>query len=280
MVCGILAARWFEDDGFFVVTMQSMQLNSQIMKRARWLPRLSLLVLLGTALVGCAGDPEERTEIQNITEAYEKAQLSIATGNYNRGIQIFEAIQARFPFSDLSRQIQLELMYAYYRSGKREQAVEAAETFMRENPIHARVDYALYIQGLAYFDDDPGILERMFRKDTTKRPPKEIERSYAAFRRLVERFPSSEYAPDGEQRMLYIKNRLAEYENHVADYYLRRGAYVAALNRAKSALEQFNGADGNAQSLQIMAAAYENLGMAELAADTRKVLATNFPNEG
>jgi outer membrane protein assembly factor BamD len=151
---------------------------------------------------------------------------------------------------------------------------------MRENPIHPRVDYALYIQGLSYFDDDPGILERLFRKDTSNRPPKEIELAYSSLRRLVERFPSSEYAPDAEQRMLYIKNRLADYENHVADYYLRRGAYVAALNRAKGALEQFNGAEGNAQSLRIMAAAYDSLGMTDLAADTRKVLAANFPNDG
>ena len=245
------------------------------MKRARRL----LLIFLGTTLVACAGNEEQRTEIQNITEAYEKAQQSIANGNYSRGVQIFEAIQARFPFSDLSRQIQLELMYAYYKGGRREQAVEAAETFMRENPIHPRVDYALYIQGLSFFDQGPGLLERWFRKDTSKRPPTEIENAYAAFRRLVERFPSSQYAPDAEQRMVYIKNRLAEYENHVADYYLRRGAYIAALNRAKAALEQFNGAEGNEQSLQIMAAAYENLGMTELAEDTRKVLAENFPNE-
>ena len=246
------------------------------MKRSR----LLLIVIFGLALAACANNDEQRTEVQNITEAYEKAQESIARGNFRRGIQIFEAIQARYPFSDLSRQIQLELMYAYYKSGQTEQAVDASETFMRENPIHPRVDYALYIQGLCYFDDDPGMLERLFRKDTTNRPPKELERAYVSFRRLVERFPASEYAPDAEQRMLYIKNRLADYENHVADYYLRRGAYVAALNRAKAALEQFNGAAGNARSLQIMAEAYENLGMADLAADTQRVLAENFPNEG
>ena len=246
------------------------------MKRSRVL----LIAIFGLALAACANNDEQRTEVQNITEAYEKAQESIARGNFRRGIQIFEAIQARYPFSDLSRQIQLELMYAYYKSGQTEQAVDASETFMRENPIHPQVDYALYIQGLCYFDDDPGMLDRLFRTDTTNRPPKELERAYVSFRRLVERFPASEYAPDAEQRMLYIKNRLADYENHVADYYLRRGAYVAALNRAKAALEQFNGAAGNAKSLQIMAEAYENLGMADLAADTQRVLAENFPNEG
>lgn len=242
--------------------------------------RLLTMLVMGLTLAACAGNDEQQSEIQDITDAYEKAQTYVAGGNYSRGIQIFEAIQARYPFSDLSRQIQLELMYAYYKSGKPEQAVDAADTFIRENPIHPQVDYALYVKGLAYFESDPGLLERWFNKDTTKRPPKQIELSYASFRRLVERFPASQYAPDAEQRMIYIKNRLADYENHVADYYIRRGAYVAALNRARAALEQFNGAEGNARSLQLMSEAYEKLGMTDLAADTRRVLAENFPNEG
>jgi outer membrane protein assembly factor BamD len=235
--------------------------------------------MLPLALVACAGNDEQETEVQNITEAYETAKESVAKGNYRRAIQIFEAILARYPFSDLARQIQLELMYTYYKSGQKEQAIETADTFIRENPIHPRVDYALYIKGLAYFEESPGILERWFRKDITKRPPHDVELAYDSLRRLVERFPASQYAPDAELRMVAIKNRLADYENHVADYYLRRGAYVAALNRAKRALEQYNGATGNALSLQIMARAYEELGMMDLAADTRRVLAENFPGE-
>ncbi|HEY5643824.1 MAG TPA: outer membrane protein assembly factor BamD [Woeseiaceae bacterium] len=241
--------------------------------------RFALLAVLATVLVGCGGNDEVQSEVQNITDAYETAKTAIARGNYRRGIQIFEAIQARYPFSDLSRQIQLELVYAYYKSGQQEQAVEAADTFIRENPIHPRVDYALYIKGLAYFEGDPAFLERWFKKDISQRPPKDVELAYASLRRLVERYPASQYAPDAEQRMVFIKNRLADYENHVADYYLRRGAYVAAINRAKAALEQFNGAEGNALSLQIMAEAYDQLGMTDLATDTRRVLATNFPNE-
>ena len=169
-------------------------------------------------------------------------------------------------------------MYAYYKSGQPELAIEAADTFMRENPIHARVDYALYIKGLAYFQDEPGILERWFRKDTNKRPPKDVELSYQSLRRLVERYPASQYAPDAEQRLVFLKNRLAAYENWVADYYLRRGAYVAALNRARNALEAYNGADSNAESLRILITAYENLGMEDLAADARRVLQLNFPD--
>lgn len=241
---------------------------------------MTVVIASFVVLAGCAGNDEVQTEVESLTEAYEAAQEFIANGNYGRGVQIFEAIQARYPFSDLSRQVQLELMYAYYKSGKPEQAIETADTFMRENPINERVDYALYIKGLSYFEQEAGFIERRFKKDISTRPPKDVDIAYATLRRLVERYPASEYAADAQQRLLFLKNRMSAYENHVADYYLRRGAYVAALNRAKSALEEFNGAEGNARSLEIMAQAYEELGMHDLAADTRRVLSLNFPNEG
>lgn len=239
--------------------------------------RMLLLAGLFVLLTACAGNEEENSEIKNLTEAYERAELSMINGNYRRGIQIFEAIQARFPFSALSRQIQLHLMYAYYKSGQSERAIDASDTFVRENPIHDRVDYALYIKALSYFEAEAGFLERWFRRDVTRRPPEGVTQSYATLRRLVERYPASPYAADARQRMIYLKNRLAAYENHVADYYLRRGAYVAAINRAKSTLEEYHGADSNATTLKIMARAYERLGLSDLAADTRRIIATNFP---
>ncbi|MDH3758501.1 MAG: outer membrane protein assembly factor BamD [Gammaproteobacteria bacterium] len=245
------------------------------------LQRQARQVILLTALAvlaACASNEEPYDAVQDLQEAYDKAQTSIQNGNYSRGIQILEAIQARYPFSDVARQIQLDLMYAYYKSGAPELAVEAADTFMRENPIHPKVDYALYIKGLAYFSDEPGLLERWFRKDTNKRPPKDVDQAYQAFRRLVERYPASEYAPDARQRIIYLKNRLAAYENWVADYYLRRGAYIAAANRAKNALESYNGADSNEESLRIMIAAYEELGLNDLAADAQRVLELNYPD--
>ena len=241
--------------------------------------RLVFVASLCASLMACAGKDEIQTEVQNITEAYELAQESIDRKNYRKGIQIFEAIQARYPFSDLSRQIQLELMHAYYKSGEFEQSIEAADTFIRENPIHARVDYALYIKGLSYYEPSAGYLERWFKRDITKRPPKDVDLAYSTLRRLVERYPTSEYAADAEQRILAIKERMSAYENHVADYYLRRGAYVAAANRAKNALEEYNGATGNPESLRILIEAYEKLGMDDLAADARRVLEINFPDE-
>jgi len=242
---------------------------------------LLALVVLGAILSGCAGtEEEENAMLRDVTTAYETAQRSMQNQNYRRAIQIYEALQARFPFSDLSKQIQLELMYAYYKSHRQEQAIDAADTFMRENPTHPRVDYALYIKALAYFERDPGFLERWFNKDIENRPPRDGELSFSLLKRLVERYPASPYAEDARQRMVFLKNRLAAYENTVAQYYLERGAYVAAINRAKGALEEYNGANSNHESLVIMIEAYEELGMTKLAADARQVLESNFPNEG
>jgi outer membrane protein assembly factor BamD len=243
-----------------------------------WL--LTLLVFSAAALSGCAGAEEEEDEmLRDVTKAYEMAQKSMRNQNYRRAIEIYEALQARFPFSDLSKQIQLELMYAYYKSGRQEQAIDASDTFMRENPTHPRVDYALYVKALAYFERDPGVLERWFNKEVDNRPPRDGVLSFSLLRRLVERYPASPYAEDARQRMVFLKNRLAAYENTVARYYLERGAYVAALNRAKGALEEYNGAESGDESLEIMVEAYEGLGMTDLAGDARQVLRSNFPNE-
>lgn len=239
-----------------------------------WLTMLLLGLFL---LAGCAGnDEEENSLLRDVTKAYETAERSMQNQNYRRAIQIYEALQARFPFSDLSKQIQIHLMYSYYKSGRTEEAIGAADQFIQENPIHPRVDYALYIKALSYFESDPGLLERLFNKEIDNRPPKDGALSFSLLKRLVERYPASPYAEDARQRMVYLRNRLAAYENSVAEYYLRRGAYVAALNRAKNALEEFNGATGNEKSLAIMVEAYEGLGMTNLAADTRRVLESNF----
>ena len=166
-------------------------------------------------------------------------------------------------------------MYAYYMSDQQEQAIDMAEQFLRENPTHPRIDYALYIQGLAYFEKEPGFLERRFKKKTDGRPPRDAELSFSLFSRLVQRYPASEYADDARQRMVYLKNRLGAYENAVARYYIKIEAYVAALNRAKGSLEQYNGAESNRESLMIMIESYEGLGMHELAEDTRRILEKN-----
>lgn len=251
-------------------------LHKRLFGFLRIIPALAIVAFLAT---GCAGNEEEFDLATNIKDAYIDAQHAVDVGNYRKAIAIFEGLQARFPFSDFSTQIQLELAYAYYKDGRIEQAIDAADTFLRENPTHQRVDYAIYIKAIAYFDRGQGWLERIFRKDINKRPPRDGEVAFSLLSRLVERYPASPYAPDAQQRMVYLKNRLAAYENQVALFYIERDAYVAALNRAKIAIETYHGADSGADSLRIMIICYEGLGMKGLAEDTRRVLEKNFSDE-
>ncbi len=240
---------------------------------------LALATILALSVVaGCAGN-EEFDLASSIEEAYIDAQEAVKVGNYRKAISIFEQLQARFPFSAFATQIQLELAYAYYMDHRPEQAIDAADTFVRENPTHPRIDYAIYIKALAHFEREQGMLERLFRKDIDKRPPRDGELAFSLLSRLVERYPASPYAADAQQRMVYLKNRLAAYENVVARFYLERDAYVAALNRATRALESYHGADSGAESLQILIEAYEGLGMTELADDARRVLQANFSDD-
>ena len=203
---------------------------------------------------------------------YERATNSMNNGNYRNAIAYFEQLEARYPFSNVTKQAQLDLVYVYYKNGSLEQTVDAADNFVRENPTHPRVDYCLYMKGLSYFDKGGNILEKLFRVDMTERPPRDTQKSFNAFQELLRRFPDSEYAPDARKRMVYSRNRLALYENHVAEFYIRRQAYVAAINRAKFAVENYPGAPTVSDSVRIMAEAYRKLGMDDLAEDAERVL--------
>lgn len=210
---------------------------------------------------------------------YDKGKSAMDASNYPGAIQYYRALEARYPFSPETRQAQLDLIYLYYRSQQPDLAIDAAEEFERENPTHPRVDYCLYMRGVVYFDQEPNIVEKLFRVDLSERPPKDTLRSFSTFQDLVRRFPNSEYVPDARQRMVFLRNRLAQYENHVAEFYIERGAYVAAANRAKYALEHYPGAPELEKTLQIMVTAYERLGMMDLAADARRVLQESFGAE-
>jgi outer membrane protein assembly factor BamD len=239
--------------------------------------RLLLLGLAATALSGCGRD--NVVEDQGPELLYQRGFDAMEASNFAGSIQYFNALEARYPFSPETRQAQLDLIYVYYRSQQPESAIDAAEEFERENPTHERIDYCLYMRGLIYFDQAPNIIEKLFRVDLSLRPPKDTMQSFSMFQELIRRFPDSEYVPDARQRMVYLRNRLAEYENHVADYYVRRGAYVAAVNRAKYALEHYPEAPQLEKTLQILVTAYEQLGMVDLAADARRVLRQTFGDE-
>jgi outer membrane protein assembly factor BamD len=235
------------------------------------------IVLL--AVSGCRTHRERDEKKVTPDILYKKAHKSLESSDYNSAIKSYEQLTARFPFTDEARQARLDLIYAYYRAGEKESATDAAETFIRENPTHPRVDYAWYVKGLVDFERSPNAIERLFRADLTQRPPSTARKAFAAFKTVVEQYPKSEYAHDSLQRMIYLRNRLASYEVHVARYYFKRGAYVAAAQRAKGAIEQYDGAPAIREALEIMINSYDRLNLQPLAADARQVYAANYSAE-
>ncbi len=228
------------------------------------------------AIAGCRSNRERALQRQGPEALYKQAQRSLKAYDFNASIKMYEALTARFPFTNESRQARLDLIYAYYRAGESESAIDAADQFIRENPTHPRVDYAWYIKGLTDFERTPNILERFFRVDLTERPPTTARKSFAAFKTVVEQYPKSDYAHDARKRMIFLRNRLAEYEVHVAAYYLKRGAYVAAAQRAKGAVEQYDGAPAIEEALRILIEAYDRLDLKELSVQSRQVYEANF----
>ncbi len=245
---------------------------------ARSLTALRLWVLLSflvVSLAACGGKSGQREGDPDVL--YGQAKHSLDASDFKNAIAIYEALDARYPFSDAARQARLDLMYAYYKSGETESAVDAADQFIRENPTHARVDYAYYIKGLVYFERAPNFLERWFKVDLSERPPSDARQSFAAFQAIVQQYPKSPYAHDARRRMLFLRNRLAEYEIHVARYYMKRGAYVGAAARAKFTIENYDGAPAVRDALEIMTDAYRRLDLNELAEQTAAVYRANFP---
>lgn len=248
------------------------------MKSAR---RFAGVLLVGAAcavLVGC-GRGDERDELSAANVLYERGHAALEAGDFRKALRFLGTLKARFPFNPQTRQAQLEIIYCHYRLNDPDGAVEAAREFERENPRHPNVDYAIYMRGLAQFSRQPGRFGRLFRIDYSRRPIMTSGESFDAFTQLATRYPESEYAADARRRMVYLRNRMARYENHVADYYLRRGAWVAAANRARFAIDNYHGSPEIADSLKILVKAYRRIGMDDLAADAQQMLAANFPGE-
>ncbi|MGH8140659.1 MAG: outer membrane protein assembly factor BamD [Steroidobacteraceae bacterium] len=235
---------------------------------------LALCMIL-LAAAGCRTHRADATK-SSPELLYKRAKKSLNAYDFQNAIKTYESLTARFPFTDQARQARLDLIYAYYRAGEGESATDAAETFIRENPTHPRVDYAWYVKGLVDFERSPNAIEHLFRVDLTQRPPSTARKAFSAFRTVVEQYPKSAYAHDSLQRMVYLRDRLADYDLHVARYYMKRGAYVAAAQRAKSCVEQFDGAPAMREALQIMIQAYDRLDLKPLADQTRKVYELNF----
>jgi outer membrane protein assembly factor BamD len=234
------------------------------------------IVVLAVSTSGCRTHRERADKKVTPEALYKKAHKSLDSYDFNGAIKAYEQLNARFPFTDEARQARLDLIYAYYRAGEGESATDAADTFIRENPTHPRVDYAWYIKGLVDFERTPNAIESLFHADLTKRPPSTARKSFAAFKTVVEQYPKSEYAHDSLQRMVYLRDRLASYEVHVARYYFKRGAYIAAAQRAKNAVENYDGAPAVREALDLLIQCYDRLGLEPLATQTREVYTANY----
>ena len=245
---------------------------------ARRFAGILLVAAACAALAGC-GRGDERDELSAADVLYERGHAALEGGDFRKALRFLGTLKARFPFNPQTRQAQLEIIYCHYRLNDQDSAVEAAREFERENPRHPNVDYAIYMRGLALFARQPGRFGRLFRIDYSRRPVLTAGESFDAFTHLTTRYPESEYAADARRRMVYLRNRMARYENHVAEYYLRRGAWIAAANRARFAIDNYHGSPEIAGSLKILVKAYRRIGLDELATDAEQMLATNFPGE-
>lgn len=227
-------------------------------------------------LSACNSDKTDDMESTELAY-YESAQGSLRSNNYANAVAKLQLLEARFPFGRYAQQAQLEIIYAYYRSGQPEATRAAADRFIRLHPRHPNVDYAYYLKGLASFEEDENFLARLFPMDPSTRDPGAARDSFNDFAQLIRRFPNSEYAPAAQKRMQYLRNLLAASEVNVARYYIYRGAYVAAANRGRYVFENLQGTAAVPDALAIMVEAYQLLGMNNLANDALLVLSANFP---
>lgn len=202
----------------------------------------------------------------------------MTAGNYDRAISLFEKLETNYPFGTYAAQAQMEIAYAYYKQQDQAQALSAVERFIKLHPNHPQVDYMYYLRGLINFNDSLGFLNFIYSQDPTERDPKATRESYAAFKQLVEKFPNSTYTPDATDRMKYLITAMAQYEVHVANYYFRRGAYLAALNRAMGAVNDYRNTPALEEAMFIMVRSYDKMGMLELRDDAQRVFVRSFPN--
>lgn len=239
------------------------------------------VALVGALLLGaCSSLPDEIDETTgwNAQKLYSEAKASMTEGGYDRAIKMFEKLEARYPYGRFAQQAQIEVAYAYYKSNEPALALAAADRFIKLHPNHPNVDYVYYLKGLVNFNEDLGLLAGLSNQDLSERDPKGAREAFETFRELVTRFPDSRYAEDSRQRMQYLVNSLASHEVHVARYYYRRGAYIAAANRAQAAVTSYPRAPANEEALYLMVKSYEALGMKDLQNDAERVLEKNFPN--
>jgi outer membrane protein assembly factor BamD len=241
--------------------------------------RHSLALILLLALTGCSYfstlPGEDAGKSRPAADIYADAMSEMNDGNYDNSISKLQDLQSRYPYGRYAQQSQLEIAYAYYKAGEQESALSATELFIKQYPKSPHVDYAYYLKGLINFNEDLGYLGAYLQQDMADRDPKGAQDSFDTFKDLVARFPNSKYVPDARLRMQYLVDTLARHEIHVANYYVSRGAYVAAVNRAITVLTDYPHTPQTREALKIMITSYDAMGMPKLRDDAQRVLDLN-----
>ncbi len=242
--------------------------------------RVLLLVLLLTSSACSFFGKEENESAKNWTvdRLYNEAKGALESGYYSKAVEYYEFLETRFPFGVYGQQSLLDLAYAYYKTENYDSALSACDRFVRLYPQNPHVDYAYYLRGLVNFNRGKGLTERFLPLDTSQRDPSSGLQAFRDFSELARKYPDSEYIPDAEKRMVYLRNILAQHEVHVANYYMTRGAYVAAANRARYVIETYPRTPAVPDALVLMAKAYKVLEMYDLSGDALRVLELNYPN--
>lgn len=240
--------------------------------------RLALMAVAAVWITGCSTVNEDKTANWSPNRLYSEAKDEMNSGAYDKATLLFEKLEGRAAGTPLAQQAQLDKAYAHYRAAEPAQALSTLERFMKLHPASPALDYALYLKGVVNFNDDLGMLSFLTRQDLSERDQKAAKESFEAFKELTTRFPDSKYTPDARLRMTYIVNSLAQYEVHVARYYYQRGAYLAAVNRAQSAVSEYRDVPALEEALYIMVKSYDALGMQQLHEDTMRVMQTNYPD--
>jgi len=246
----------------------------------RWL-KISLFGLLALLVAGgCAGlKPEKARENWPVEQFYSEARKALNKKRWELAVELYQALEARYPYGPYTDQAHIETIYAYYKQEEPESSITAADRFIRLHPAHPGVAYAYYMKGLVNFNEHRNFLDRWLGStDVSDRDPRAARESHLAFRELINRFPDSRYAENAAQRMTHLLNVLAMSDIHVAEYYFRRGAYVAAVNRCKHVIEEYQQTPAAEDALGLMSVAYQRMGMEKLAQDALRVLQLNFPN--
>ena len=241
-------------------------------------PLLATLFALSFVVAGCSTTPTpDRTASWSPNKIYAEAKDEAGSGAYDKAIPLYEKLEGRAAGTPLAQQAQLEKAYAQYKSSEQAQAAATLDRFMKLHPASPAMDYALYLKGLVNFNDNLGLFGSISRQDLSERDQKSAKESFESFKELVGRFPDSRYAPDSRLRMKYIVNSLAQSEVHVARYYYSRGAYIAAINRAQSAIADYRDVPALEEATYILYKSYDALGMVDLRDDSRRIMEKTYP---